>query len=65
MIGKRNQVAIPVFAKKNTANEANPKVWTPNKRRFAFIMSKLTNDQRLEIYHKRKQGMTISDLAKL
>ncbi|MDB7984658.1 helix-turn-helix domain-containing protein [Faecalicoccus pleomorphus] len=28
-------------------------------------MSKLTNDQRLEIYHKRKQGMTISDLAKL
>lgn len=28
-------------------------------------MSKLTNDQRLEIYHKRKQGMKISNLAKL
>ena len=28
-------------------------------------MSKLTNDQRLEIYYKRKQGVTISDLSKL
>lgn len=28
-------------------------------------MSKLTNDQRQEIYRKRKQGMTISGLAKL
>lgn len=27
-------------------------------------MSKLTNDQRLEIYYKRKQGMTISGLSK-
>lgn len=27
-------------------------------------MSKLTNDQRLEIYHKRKQGMTMTTLSK-
>lgn len=28
-------------------------------------MSKLTNNQRLEIYYKRKQGVTVSDLSKL
>lgn len=27
-------------------------------------MSKLDNDQRMEIYHKRKQGVTIASLVK-
>lgn len=41
----------------------NPKVWTAKQRRFTFYMSKLTREERLEIYQKRKYGETISSLS--
>lgn len=32
-------------------------------RRFGFCMAKLTRDQKIEIYQKRKNGMTLSSLS--
>lgn len=44
-------------------NKVNPKVWTTKQGRFTFYMSKLTREERLEIYQKRKYGETISSLS--
>lgn len=42
----------------------NPKVWTTKRRRFTFYMAKLTREQKIEIYKKRKAGESIMALSK-
>ena len=44
--------------------EVNPKVWTTKRRRFTFYMAKLTREQKIEIYKKRKAGESIMALSK-
>lgn len=42
----------------------NPKVWATKQKRFTFSMAKLTREQKIEIYYKRKSGITIPTLFK-
>ena len=49
--------------RKDTQNELHPKSWTQDWR-CSFFMSKLTRENKIEIYERRKNGETISSLAK-
>ena len=42
----------------------NPENWTTNKGGSLFIMAKLTREQKIEIYHKKKSGVSNSSLSK-
>ena len=44
-------------------NELHPKSWTQDWR-CSFFVSKLTRENKIEIFERRKMGETISSLAK-
>lgn len=52
-----------VTKKKLALNELHPKSWTQDWR-CSFFMSKLTREDKIEIYERRLKGETISSLAK-
>lgn len=52
-----------IFGTKNTPFELHPKSWTQDWR-CSFFMSKLTREDKIEIYERRLKGETISSLAK-
>ena len=51
------------YYNKKEFNELHPKSWTQDWR-CSFFMSKLTREDKIEIYERRKNGETISSLAK-
>ena len=45
--------------KKALFDEVNPKVWTTKRKGFIFYMSKLTVEDKKEIYKKRKEAILL------